>query len=125
MVSGPTGRVDFALPYSTYTQKLKLMWEAVMATQKTRSQATRFGIGGALAALGLSSLIGGMGHEACVWSAFFEIPLRSALGALASVILAAGHLLVPYLFGHARLLESLLQVTVCGGKLFLTFLGAA
>lgn len=95
-----------------------------MATQKRRSQGTRFGRGGALAALGLSSLIGSMAHEACVWSAFFEIPLRSALGALASVILAAGRLLVPYLFGHAWLLESLLQMTVCGG-LFLTFLGAA
>jgi len=96
-----------------------------MATQKTRSQGTRFGIGGALAVLGLSSLIGGLGHEACVWSAFFEILLRPALGALASVILAAGHLLVPYLFGHTRLLESLLEVTVCGLQLFLTFLGAA
>lgn len=96
-----------------------------MATKKRRLQWIGSVAGGTFALLGIADLIGGLGYEACVLSAFFEIPLRSALGALTSVILAAAHLLVPYLCGHLKLVESFLQVTVWGLQLFLTFLGAA
>lgn len=96
-----------------------------MATQKRGSRRIGSVIGGAFALLGFVGLIGGLGHQACVFSAFFEISLRAALGSLASVILAAWQALVSCLFDPMRLLESLLQVTAGGWQLILAFACAA
>ena len=74
--------------------------------------------------LGVAGLTGGLGQAACPLSAFSEIPLRAVLGALSSVVPAAWHL-APCLFGHTRLLESLLQVPVCCWQFVLAFTGAA
>ena len=81
-----------------------------MATQKRGSQGIGSVTGGAFALLGLTGLIGGLGHEACLLNAFFEIALRTALG-------VAWQLLVHCLFGHTRILEGFLQVTVGGWHL--------
>ena len=97
-----------------------------MATQqKRRSQGIGSMIGGAFALLGLAGLIGSLGHEACPLSAFLEIALRTAVGALSWVISVAWQLSLPCVFGHTRLLESLVQVNVCGGQLILAFACAA
>lgn len=97
-----------------------------MATQqKRRSHGIGSVIGGVFALLGLAGLIGGLGHEDCVFSAFLVISLKAALGWLASVILAAWQILVPCLFDHTKLLESLLQVTAGGWQLILAFACAA
>lgn len=96
-----------------------------MATQKRRSQRIGAVIGGTFALLGLAGWIGSLSHVACLLSAFFEVPLTTALGVFSSVILATWQLRLPCLFGHTRLLESLLQVTLCGWQLFFAFAGAA
>jgi hypothetical protein len=94
-----------------------------MATQKRGLRRIGSVIGGAFALSGLAGLIGGLGHEACAFSAFSF--LRAALGSLASVILAVCQLLLPCLFDHARLLESLLQVTAGSWQLIVAFACAA
>ena len=95
-----------------------------MAAQRRRSQGIGSVIGGAFAFLGLVGLIASLGNEAWPLSAFLEIALRTALGALSWVISVAWQLLMPCVLGHARLLESLLQATV-GGWQLLTVAGAA
>lgn len=96
-----------------------------MATQKRGSPKIGSVIGGAFALLAVAGLISGLGHEGCVFSAFFEISLRAALSSLASVILATWQALVSCLFDHTKLLESLLQVTAGGWQLILAFACAA
>lgn len=92
-----------------------------MATQNRRSQRIGSVLGGTFTLLGLTGLIGGLSRAVCLPDVFFEIPLRTVLDALTPVILATWQLGLPCLFGHTGLLESLLQVSVCGWRLFLTF----
>lgn len=114
----------FRLPFDIYTET-EVKQGAVMVTQKRGSQRIGSVLGGAITLLGLARWIGGLGHAACLLSVLFEIPPRIELGAVSSVLLATWQVLVPCLFGRTRLLESLLQVTVCGWQLVLTLLGAA
>ena len=73
----------------------------------------------------LAGLLDGMNHCECLLSALFRIPLNTVLEALPSFILAAWHLLGPCLFAHIRILDGLLQVSLCWGKFALSFTGVA
>ena len=115
------------LPFDIYTdlQTRRVMQEAAVATRRRRSPRIGSVLGGTFLLLGLAGLTDGVGQAGCLLSAFLEIPLQVALGALSWVLLESWQLLVPCLFGHRRLLESLLQMTVCGWQLLLAFAGAA
>ncbi len=93
-------------------------------TQKTQRQRIGSASRAALAFLGLAGL-SSLSQAACPLSDFLGIPLRTVLEALPSVLPALWHAVQPCVLGHQRLLECLLQVSVCGWQLALTLAGAA
>lgn len=93
-----------------------------MATEETKSQKTGKAKGAAFAILGFTGLVGMQqvtSHLAC----FLGIPLEIVLDTLPSILLRGWHLLQPCAFGHLRLLEGLLHVSV-SWKLVQTLTGA-
>jgi hypothetical protein len=94
-----------------------------MATGRGRSQRINLAIGwGTFMLLGLG-LLAGLNCCECPLSAFFGIPVKTALEALPSFLLAAWHFLGPCLCAHIRLLDGLLQVSLSCGQLALAFAG--
>ncbi len=94
-----------------------------MATQKTQSQRISSITGAALTLLGLAALAGSLDQAACRVSCFLGIPMRAALEALPSILLAAWHILQPCALGHLRLVEGVVQISVCCLQFVLTLAG--
>ena len=93
-----------------------------MATEETRSRKAGKATGAAFAILGFTGLVGMQqvtSHLAC----FLGIPLEIVLDTLPSILLRGWHILQPCGFGHPRLLEGLLHVSL-SWKLLLTLTGA-
>ena len=91
-----------------------------MATNKTRSRKTSFVAGAALALLGLAGSVGTLDHLTGRWSEFFCIPLRVAIETLPSIFLGAWQISEPYVLGHLRVLEGLLQISASCWEIVLT-----
>jgi len=104
-----------------YTESTKVMGEGIMAMQETKSRITGAGRGAAFAILGLAGLVG-MEQITTGLVCVFSISLKMTLETLPSILLAAWHILQSCAFGHLRLLEGLLQVSVLWQ--FLTLAGA-
>ena len=93
-----------------------------MASEERRSRKTGKAKGAAFAILGLTGLVGMQqitSHLACL----LAVPLEILLDTLPSILLRSWHILQPCAFGHLRLLEGLLRVSV-SWKIVLTLTGA-
>ena len=82
-----------------------------MGTRETKSRMTGAVKGAAFAILGLAALIG-MEQITSRLVCVFGISLKIALETLPSILLTAWDILQPCAFGHLRLLEGVLQVSV-------------
>ena len=103
----------------------KLMQEAVMATEKTRSQRISSAMAAAFTLVGLAGLVSSADHVACLLSCFMGIPVGAALEALPSMVLGARHIVQPCALGHLRLVEGILQISVSCWQVVLTLAGVA
>ena len=83
-----------------------------MATYERRPGKTSSLAGATLALLALAGLLGSQDLLARRWSDFFRISLRIAMDALPSLSQGAWQISQPYIQGHLRVLEGLLQI--CG-----------
>ncbi len=91
-----------------------------MATHETRSRKSSSVAGAAVALLVLAGSVGCLDQLARRWSEFLGISLRVAMETLPSVSLGAWQISEPYLLGHLRFLEGLLQVSASCWQIVLT-----
>jgi hypothetical protein len=95
--------------------------EAAMATLEARRRKIASIAGAALALSGLARLVvGSLEQLAGQWKDFFSISLRIAMDTLPSIPLRAWQISGPYILGHLRVFEDLLQISACGWQVVLT-----
>ena len=77
--------------------------------------------GAAVALTGLAGLVAGSLQQlAGQWSDFFCISIRVAVDTLPSLALGAWRISEPYVLGHLRVLEGLLQISASCWEIVLT-----
>lgn len=97
-----------------------------MATLEARWRKITSIAGAALALSGLAGLVvGSLEQLAGPWNDFFCISLRVAMDTLPSISLGAWQISGPYVLGHLRVFDSLLQISACCWQIILTVARAA
>ena len=92
-----------------------------MATLDARRRKVASIAGAALALSGLARLVvGSLEQLAGQWNDFFCISLRVAMDTLPSIPLGAWQISGPYVLGHLRVFEDLLQISACCWQIVLT-----
>ena len=92
-----------------------------MARLETRWRKIGSKAGAALALSGLAGLVAGSLQQlAGPWSDFFPISIRVAVDTLPSLALGAWQISEPYVLGHLRVLEGLLQISASCWEIVLT-----
>ena len=96
-----------------------------MATLQARWRKVGSIAGVGLALSGLVGLVGSLEQLAGRWSDFFCISLRVAMDILPSISLGAWQISGPYVLGHLRVLDGLLQISASCWQIVLTVARAA
>ena len=91
-----------------------------MATSEAKSKKMSSAAGATLRLVALAGLLGPLDELARRWTDLFCISLRVATETLPAISVAAWQISVPYLLGHLRLAEGILQITVSCWQLFVT-----
>ncbi|PYT98299.1 MAG: hypothetical protein DMG38_16210 [Acidobacteria bacterium] len=95
-----------------------------MAKQETSSQEINSATGAVLALLGLAT-VGSLDLGKCGLIYLLGIPVKVAIEALPSILLAAWHLLQPCALVHLRFLDGLLRISVSWLPCVLALAGVA
>jgi len=111
------------LPFVRHIYRLeeKRLEEAVMARLEARWRKIGSIAGAALVWSGLAGWVAGSLQQlAGQWSDFFCISIRVAVDTLPSLALGAWQISEPYVLGHLRVLEGLLQISASCWEIVLT-----